>query len=297
MPMISMMFKKKWPLFILVLPTFVFMSIYLYYPFLMNIFNSFNTINGLGTASEGLNTPFYLNYINMVKDPKIHIALKNSMIFMVCTIVFQVGFSVVLALMVDGIGRKAEFFRTVYFFPIVISATALGLMFNLIFLYKGGMVNSFLSYLGASGSVDWKDSKHWLFTAMLPVMWQYVGFYFVIIETGLNNISEELYEAARIDGANQLQLVRFIKLPLIYNTVCTCIVLAITGSLKIFDLPWTMFPNGLPEDMSWLLGTYMYKQTFIASDVDYGSAISLLIVVMGVIFAMIANKVFKEKDY
>ena len=139
MPMISMMFKKKWPLFILVLPTFVFMSIYLYYPFLMNIFNSFNTINGLGTASEGLNTPFYLNYINMVKDPKIHIALKNSMIFMVCTIVFQVGFSVALALMVDGIGRKAEFFRTVYFFPIVISATALGLMFNLIFLYKGGM--------------------------------------------------------------------------------------------------------------------------------------------------------------
>lgn len=151
--------------------------------------------------------------------------------------------------------------------------------------------------MGAEAPIDWKDSKHWLFTAMLPVMWQYVGFYFVIIETGLNNISEELYEAARIDGANQIQLVRFIKLPLIYNAVCTCIVLAITGSLKIFDLPWTMFPNGLPEDMSWLLGTYMYKQTFIASDVDYGSAISLLIVVLGVVFAMIANKVFKEKDY
>lgn len=294
--MVSTLFKRKWPLLILVLPTFLFMGLYLYYPFLLNIVNSFSRIDGLGTASAGFNQPFYSNYIKMFQDPKIYTSIKNSMLFMVCTLMFQVGFSLLLALLVDGIGKGAQFFRTVYFFPIVISATALGLLFNLIFLFKGGMANSFLALIGMN-TVDWKDSGHWLFTAMVPIMWQYIGFYFVLFETGLNNISNEIYEAARIDGANQIQLVRYIKWPLIHNTLCTCAILAITGALKIFDLPWTMFPNGLPEESSWLLGTYMYKQTFIANDVDYGSTISLLIVVLGLVFSIICNKVLKEKDY
>ena len=76
-----------------------------------------------------------------------------------------------------------------------------------------------------------------------------------------------------------------------------CLVLAITGSLKVFDLPWTMFVGGLPLDKSWLTGTYMYYQTMVLQDVDYGSAIAILIVVLGVVISQIANRIFKEKDY
>ena len=294
----AMIYKKKGPLVLFLVPTFLFLSLYLYYPFLMNIYNSVNKIGGLGEVSRGLNEPMWENYLKMFTDPLMRTALKNTMLLMVLTVVFQIGIALVLALMVDNIKTGAKFFRTVYFFPIVISATALGLLFNLIFLYDGGMLNQLLQRLGLTAqNIDWKDPVHFFATMMVPVIWQYVGFYFVILVTGLNNISTDIYEAAEIDGAGGLERVRYITLPLLHNTLCTCLVLAITGSLKVFDLPWTMFVGGLPLDKSWLTGTYMYYQTMVLQDVDYGSAIAILIVVLGVVISQIANRIFKEKDY
>ncbi len=294
----STIFKKKTPLIFFLIPAFAFLTLYLFYPFVMNIANSFSQISGLGTASEGINDPWYLNYAKLFSDPLMGTAITNSLLLMVCTIVFQVGLALVLALFVDSIRRGHEFFRTVYFFPIVISATALGLLFNLIFLYNGGMLNQLLEKVfGLSEYIDWKDESHYLFTMFSPVMWQYVGFYFVILITGLNNISPEIYEAAHLDGASGWKRVRYVTLPLLHNVLCTCLVLAITGALKAFDLPWVMMGSGIPMDKSWLTGTYMYNQTFLRSDVDYGSTIAIVIVVLGVAISKLANRVFKEKDY
>ncbi len=294
----STIFKKKSPLIFFLLPAFAFLALYLFYPFVMNIANSFSKISGLGTAAEGLNDPWHLNYTKLFSDPLMGTAIKNSLLLMVCTIVFQVGVALLLALLVDNIRRGHEFFRTVYFFPIVISATALGLLFNLIFLYNGGMLNQlFEKVFGAAEYIDWKDENHFLFTMFSPVMWQYVGFYFVIIITGLNNISPEIYEAANLDGAGGWKRVRYVTLPLLHNVLVTCLVLAITGALKTFDLPWVMMGSGIPMDRSWLTGTYMYNQTFLRNDVDYGSTIAIVIVVLGVAISKLANTVFKEKDY
>lgn len=293
----TMLYKKKGPLAAFMAPAMAFMVLFLFYPFLMNVINSFQRIKDLGLPAEGLNTPWYHNYVQLFQDPKMVTAIGNTLLLMVLTIVFQVGIALTLALMVNSIHRGTQFFRTVYFFPIVISATALGLLFNLIFLYNGGMVNQLAQALGFSGSTDWKDETHYLFTMLLPVMWQYVGFYFVILVTGLNNIPGDVYEAAEIDGASGLASVRYITLPLLRNTLCTCLTLAITGALKVFDLPWVMMGRGIPMDRSWLTGTYMYEQTFNVGDVDYGSTIAIFIVVLGVVISQIANRVFQEKDY
>lgn len=294
----STIYKKKTPLFLFLIPAFIFMAIFLYYPFIQNIINSFLNISGLGTAAKGVNDPWYADYVKMFEDPNMLTALKNSLILTITTIVFQVGIALVLALLVDRIRRGAQFFRTVYFFPIVISATALGLLFNLIFLYNGGMVNQLLQNMGAATkNIDWKDPQHFLGTMLTPVMWQYVGFYFVIIVTGLNSIPPEIYEAAALDGAKGFKRIRYITLPMLRNVLCTCLVLAVTGALKVFDLPWVMMGAGIPMDQSWLTGTYMYNQAFIRGDVDYSSAIAVVIVLLGVVFAQVANKIFKQKDY
>ena len=306
----SMIYKKKWPLLVFLIPAFLFLAVYLYYPFIQNIINTFSNIEGLGRAATGMNDPWYLNYQKLVTDPYMGVALKNTLILMLCTIVFQVGIALILALLVDTIRVGTQVFRTVYFFPIVISATALGLMFNLIFLYRGGMVNQLLLSMGqlpyeikASGKMivqwlDWKDQAHFLFTMLVPVMWQYVGFYFVILVTGLNNIPQDLYEAAALDGANGWQQTVRITLPLLRNVLCTCLVLAITGALKVFDLPWVMFGAGMPENQGWLTGTYMYDQTFNRMNVDYGSTIAVVIVVLGVILSNVANRIFRpSEDY
>ena len=290
-------YKNKKPLAVFLTPAFLFMIVYLYYPFFMNIVNSFQKIKMLGQRNAAWNDPWYLNYVELFQDPVVGIALKNTLIMMLVTIVGQVGIAIVLALLVDNIKVGGKFFRTVFFFPIVVSATALGLMFNLIFLYDKGMLNQLLEAMGKTTLTDWKSEGIALVTMMLPVMWQYVGFYFVILITGLNNISEELYESAAIDGATRFQRVRYISLPLLHNVICTCVVLAVTGALKVFDLPWTMFPKGMPLKTTFLTGTYMYYQTMEAKNVDYGSALAIMLVVLGVVTSQIVNRIFKEEDY
>jgi len=290
-------YRNKKPAFVFLFPAFLFMVVFLYYPFIKNIFNSFMHIKRLGAAGTGFNTPWYSNYVELFQDPNVWTSVKNTIIMMIVTLIGQVGIAIVLALMVDNVGRGKQFFRTVFFFPIVISATALGLMFNLVFLYDKGMVNQILETLGKQDLTDWKAEGIALVTMMLPVMWQYVGFYFVILVTGLNNISDELYEAAKIDGATRMQCVRYISVPLLHNVICTCSVLAVTGALKVFDLPWVMFPKGMPLKTTFLTGTYMYYQTMEAKNVDYGAALAVLIVVLGVILSKAVNWIFREKDY
>lgn len=290
-------YRNKKPLFFFLFPSFLFIGVFLYYPFFQNIVNSFQHIKVLGSAGKGWNDPWYENYVKLFTDPVVRISLINTLKMIVVTIVGQVGIALFLAILVDNISWGAGIFRTVYFFPIVISATALGLLFNLVFLYDKGMVNQILELFGRKELIDWKGGKLAIFTMMLPVMWQYVGFYFVIIITGLNNIPEELYEVAAIDGATRLQRIRYITLPLVRNVVCTCVVLAVTGALKVFDLPWTMFPKGMPTKSTFLTGTYMYYQTMEAKNIDYGCTLALMIVVLGVVLSKVVNTVFREKEY
>lgn len=290
-------YRNKKPVIVFLIPAFLFMIVFLYFPFFKNIMNSFMEIKQLGSSGTEFNTPWYSNYLEMFQDEVVWISLKNTLLMMIVTLIGQVGIAIVLALMVDNISRGKQFFKTVFFFPIVISATALGLLFNLIFLYDKGMINQILEVLGSTQLKDWKAEGIALFTMMLPVMWQYVGFYFVILVTGLNNISDELYEAAQIDGATTWQKVRYISIPLLHNVICTCSVLAVTGALKVFDLPWTMFPKGMPLKSTFLTGTYMYYHTMETKNVDYGSALAVLIVVLGIVLSKVVNAIFREKDY
>lgn len=180
--MLSTIYKRKAPLLVFLIPAFLFLAVYLYYPFIQNIINTFLNIGGLGRAAEGVNEPWYENYARLFTDPNMRTALKNTALMIVCTVIFQVGIALILALLVDTIRVGQQVFRTIYFFPIVISATALGLMFNLIFLYKGGMVNQVLLALGKLPSevkpngklivewLDWKEQAHYLFTMFMPVM-------------------------------------------------------------------------------------------------------------------------------
>lgn len=292
----AQIYKNKKLIWVFLAPAFLFMLVYLYYPFVQNILNSFMHIKYMGTAGGEWNTPWYKNYAALLSDPKMRTALKNTVIMIAATIIGQVGIALVLALMVHNIRKGAGFFRTVFFFPIVISATALGLLFNLVFLYDKGMVNQFLQFIGvlsreSNQLIDWK-SKYAMFTMLTPVIWQYVGFYFVILLTGLAGIPEDLYESATIDGATKWQCVKYITLPLLRNSIGTCVILAVTGALKVFDLPWTMFVNGMSN--TWLTGTYMYSKVY--SDVDYASAIAVVIVIIGVILSNIVNRLFKTKD-
>lgn len=290
-----MLYKKKWPLLIFVLPGILFMLVFLYIPFIENIKNSFYDMTAIiempGTKWKFIGLE---NYRRLFSDPDVRVALTNSLKMMVLTVIFEVGIAFVLAVMVMQVKKFQQVYRTVYFFPVVISATAIGLLFKLFYNYNGGMLNQILEAFGKA-PVNWLKPELAFFMVCVPTLWSYVGFYFVIIMTGISDISEDIYESASIDGCSKFKQVFYITLPMIKPVLITCITLAVTGALKVFDLPWVIVPNGAPQGITHFLGTYMYQQTFGLNNFDYGSTLSLLIVLLGIVVSKVISFITKEK--
>ncbi|NLL73573.1 MAG: sugar ABC transporter permease [Clostridiales bacterium] len=291
-----MLYKKKWPLLIFLLPGFLMMLIFLYLPFIDNIRNSLYDMTSIvkmpGQEFKYIGLD---NYKYLFEDPKIRISIINSLKMMGLTIVFQIGIALILAIMVDSVKHGQQFFRIVYFFPIVISATAIGLVFQLFYNYKGGMLNQVMAFLGKE-PINWLAPSMAFIMISIPILWSYVGFYFVILLTGINGISHEVYEAASIDGCSRFKQIFYITLPLLRGVICTCVTLGVTGALKVFDIPWAIVPKGAPQGLTHFLGTYMYEQTFTIGNFDYGSTIALLMVVFGIVVSWLVNKIIKPDD-
>lgn len=291
-----MLYKKKLPLFLFLLPGFIMMIIFLYIPFIQNIGLSFYDRH-MPVLLPG-QEPKYLgldNFKYLFQDPKLRIALTNSLKMMVLVVVFQVGIAFILAILVSTIKKGQQFFRTVYFFPIVISAAALGLLFQLFYNYDGGMLNQLLANMGKE-PVYWL-SKELAFTMVsIPIIWSYVGFYFVIMLTGIADISDDVYEAAAIDGCTKFKQVFYITIPLLKGIIATCLTLSITGALKVFDLPWQIAFRGAPQGATHFMGTYMYDVTFFQLNYDYGSTIAILMVLLGVAVSLTIGRLLRPKD-
>lgn len=292
-----MIYKKKWPLIIFLLPSLIFLIVFLYIPFFNNIKNSlFDMTTPVLLDGQVWKFIGIDNYRRMLTDPDLRIAIWNSLKMMFLTIIFQVGIAFILAVLVSNIRKMQQFFRTVYLFPVVISATAIGLIFKLFYNYNGGMLNQILETFGQE-PVNWLKPTLAFIMVAIPTLWSYVGFYFVIILTGLSDIPDEIYEVASIDGCSKFKQVFYITIPMLRGVICTCVVLAVTGALKVFDLPWVLVPNGAPQGLTHFLGTYMYQSTFGMNNYDYGSALAVLIVILGIVVSRVVNTIVQpDKD-
>lgn len=288
-----MIYKDKKVIGLFLFPALLFMATFLYVPFGASVWNSFFNIENM--AGIGKTWIGFANYAEMFKDPIIHIAFKNTFIMMALTVLFEAGLGMLFALLVDGVKRGQKFYRTVFFFPVVISATAIGLMFLLFYDYNIGMFNQILAKFGQEPQM-WMDENRALYMIALPTVWQYVGFYFVIILTAISGIPEDIYESAYLDGITGFKKTIYITIPLIKGNIKSCLILVITGTLKIFDLAWVIAPRGMPYETTYLLGTYQYKTVYEAWRIGYGCTIAVAIVLLGVVISMVVNRVLKEEE-
>lgn len=290
------MYKNKLVAYALISPMIIFMVVFLFYPFIVNIISSFFEYESmLDTSPQFVG---FKNYITMVLDKTFLRSLTNTLILIGLVIVFQVGIALLLALLVSSIKRLSTFFKVTFFMPIVVSATALGLMFNLFYDFNYGMFNQILESLGRD-KIFWKDPENLtrLFALIVsPVIWQYIGFYFVIFLTGLAGFNQEIIEAGEIDGCNGIQKNIYIKIPMLRNVTRTVLVLAITGTLKVFDLPHIISPNGYPGGKTHFLGTYMYNLAFNSNQIGVSAAFAVFMVVAGVLLSFICNAIFKPNN-
>jgi raffinose/stachyose/melibiose transport system permease protein len=277
-------------IFFFLLPAVLLTGVFLYYPFIHSIIKSFYYSDGMFiNRFVGIE-----NYIRLAQDEVVKIATLNTLEMMLYAVIFQVGLGIVLALLVDSIRFGKNFFRSVFFFPVAISATAIGLMFTLFYNYDNGMLNQLLVRFGFE-KVVWMTEETSLVAVAVPVIWQYVGFYFVIILTAISKIPDDFYEAAQLEGITGFQKTIYITLPLIWGDVKTSILLAITGALKVFELVYVISSGG-PANSSEVLGTYMYQKTFTGQAFGYGATIAVWIVILGLLFSVIANRLLKKEE-
>jgi raffinose/stachyose/melibiose transport system permease protein len=209
-------------------------------------------------------------------------AFKNNLIIVLLCIIGQIGIAFIIsALLNSKMIRFKEFHRTVIFFPIVMSAVVLGIMWGLIYNKDIGVLNWFLSTIGLESLIKpWLDDpKIVIFSVVVPLIWQYIGFYMVILMSGMQSIPAEVYEVADIDGATGIQKALYITLPLLKNTIKVTIMLCIAGNMIVFDHIYVMTGGG-PGKSSMVLAQYAYNNSFVMFKMGYGSAISMGIMIL-----------------
>jgi raffinose/stachyose/melibiose transport system permease protein len=272
------------------LPFLIITSVFLYYPFFKGIMKSFYKTNGFFSSKY----VGFDNYIKLFNDEVVRIATWNSLEIMLYVIIFQVGIALVLAVMVDSIKRGQGFFRTTFFFPVVISGAAIGLLFQLLYNYNFGMLNSILGRFGFE-PILWLTEQTSLIAVTIPIIWNYVGFYFIILLTAILKVPEDFYEAARLEGISGFKKTIYITIPLIWGDIKVCMILAITGAFRVFELVYIISRGG-PFNSSEVLGTYMYTQAFTNQQFGYGSTIAVYIVILGVTLALVTNRLLKKEE-
>ncbi|MDG0874897.1 sugar ABC transporter permease [Paenibacillus thiaminolyticus] len=270
------------------LPAAAFMSVFLYYPFFKSVYLSFYRTSGF------FDKKFvgWDNYKRLFTDELLGAATLHTLELMIYVILFQVGIALVLAVLVDNIQKLKGFYRTVFFFPVVISGTAISLLFVLFYNYNFGLLNNLLANFGIE-KILWLDENNALKAVAIPTVWHYIGFYFVLFLTAMSKIPSDYYEAAKLEGISGIRKTTMLTIPLIMSDIKVVITLAITGTLKVFEFVWVITKG---QNGTEVLGTYMYKKAMVDQNFGYGSTIAIYMVVFGVLLALIANRLLKRDE-
>lgn len=261
-------------------PTLFFMGVFVAWPILSSFELSLYRWNGIAP----MRTPVGLdNWTRLLSDTIFWQAFRNNLVVVAVSISVQLPLGMALAILLERGGRRFIFrvFKTVYFFPMLMSSVAIGILFKYIYDPSFGIINEALRMVGLPGQSWLGDTRLALLSVIAVICWQYTPFYMILFLAALNSISEDLRDAARIDGASEAQYYWSVAIPLVRGTVRTALILSLIGSLKYFDLIWVMTEGG-PNNASELMATYMYKKAFPSFDMGYGSTIAgaLFIIVM-----------------
>ena len=261
------------------------------------VFSFFEWKGGPNKTFNGL-----ANYTQLLNDSTFWQAFSHNIYLVVACIIGQIGIAFILVMMINS--RVVKFktvHRTFGFFPSTIAAVCIGLIWNMIYHSKYGILNWFLKLIGrADLTQPWlSNSKLVMLLVTIPLIWQYIGYYMVILISAIASISTEIFESAEIDGANGFQKAVYITLPLIKNTVLVCVTLCIAGNMKAFDNIYVMTAGG-PGNSSMVMAMYGYQVSFGQSNMGYGSCISVAIFVLSLLVIggsqFLINKLTAEKE-
>ncbi|WP_154796360.1 carbohydrate ABC transporter permease [Occultella kanbiaonis] len=275
-----------------ILPNFIGFAVLTLVPVLILFYLAFTSWNVFGAAEwVGLE-----NFQDLITDRTFHTALRNTGYYALMHIPLTLAVSLGLALLLNTKLRGVAFFRTVAFFPYITSIVAIAVVWNMLFSPETGPVNQFLMALGIDNPPGWTTSTTWAMPAVALVStWRDMGYYMLLFLAGLQAIPGELYEAARVDGANKIQRFWNVTVPSLRPTTFFVTVMLTIASFKIFDLILVMTDGG-PGTATLVLSQYIYRKGFEEQQFGYASAVAIVLFVICITVTVFQFLINKRRD-
>jgi len=289
---------KKPKLFIAIctLPALLLTIIFMLVPMCNAIYLSFTNSTALSSNSKFV---FLDNYKYMFGDKLFILAFQNTLKLMAAVPIITLFFSLIFAfVLTQSKLREKSFYRLVFFFPSIISLTVVGIVWSFVFNPTKGILNHLLEILNLSSlQRAWLgDAKTALWCIAVALIWQAIGYYMVMHVAAIDGISNEVYEAAAIDGASSFAKFFRITIPMLKNTIGITYVLSLSGTINLsFTLSNVMTAGG-PNGASSVLLQYMYTQGMRNANYGYAMAIAMFTLFIAIILAVISRKVTGNKE-
>lgn len=272
-------------------PVVILLILYIFYPIVDTFRVSAYKWNGISSNSQFIG---FKNWSVLLKDTQFWTAFLNNIVVMILSIVIQIPLGLAMATFVEFAGKKSTIFKVLWFIPMLMSSVAIGFLFTYALATNGGIISS-ISQLFGGGNIDLLGNpKLALFTVIAVIAWQFTPFYMVYSVAGYTNVSEDVYEASLIDGANKRQYFFKIALPLMMPTLKSAAIMSMVGSLKYFDLVYVMTGGG-PGTSTELMATYMYKLSFAQFNMGYGSAVAGGMFILISLISLVTMRVLNGK--
>lgn len=236
------------------------------------------------------------NYVELLHDDLFWKSFKNNLFL--CAVCFfgQLTLAFIGASLLNKrYIRHKNFHRTIQFFPSTVSAAVVGFVWSLVFDYNYGLINRLFKAIGLAKLVQpWLSVKSGImWVVSIPILWQYVGYYMIILLAAFSALDKDIFDMAEIDGASGWQLATKITLPLLKKSIIVCMILCISGSMKVFDHIYSM-TNGGPGNSSMVMAMYAYKTSILNSRIGYGMAMSIGILILSLTVIVLTRSILQR---
>jgi multiple sugar transport system permease protein len=285
--------KNLWIAWLMVAPILLIRLFTTVYPFLSTLVNSFYDIRILKGVNEFVGLS---NYLNVFKDRKVITSIEFTVIFVVVSMIGHVIFGVALALILNMKTKLKRFLRTIVLIPWAMPTVVIGMAAKWAFNDKYGLINDFIRRFNSDFSLSWLIHTDTARIAVILVdLWKDLPFFAILVLSGLQFISNDIYEAAKVDGASSVQSFFRITLPLIARHVATLCIPFTMWRLTMFDLVYAMTSGGPGEDTA-LIAYRITTEAFTNLNIGYASTLAIILFAVMALFSALNMKLVKKME-
>lgn len=284
--------KNTWSAYLYILPLMLLSFALVYYCIISTVATSFTDWNGM---SDSMNFVGLKNYALMLKDKTFWTSVVNNIIFFFGTVFIQAGVGFLLAVLLKRKLPGSNLFKAIYFMPIAMATSIITAIFKIILDPTNGALNTFLRTVGLDSlAVSWLgDKKYALLAVIIVNIFQWMGFSMITYYAGLMGLPDDVYEAAKIDGAGFWRTTVSVTFPMVKGTTNVLIILGIVGSLKTFDIVKLLTAGG-PGRATTVMNTYLYEKAFNDFNAGGAASIGVAILIIAMVMSFLQIKFGKE---